>query len=163
MSGLPATGKDHWVATHRPTLPMIGFDETWKERRSGTGGRARYEDGSVAQETVERAKEHLRSGTDFVFNAVNVNRERRGKLIDLFAAYDARIEVVYLDEREPEIRRRNRARPDSRMVPEDAIDALLMRWEPVLDSEAHEVLYFDRGNPVTIMEPPTNDRTMEPA
>ena len=40
---------------------------------------------------------HLRAGRSFVFNATNVLRQTRRQWIDLFADYQARIDVVYIE------------------------------------------------------------------
>ena len=44
----------------------------------------------------ERCREHLESGRSFAFDATNIVRQTRRRWIDLFADYDARIEIVYV-------------------------------------------------------------------
>jgi predicted kinase len=85
----------------------------------------------------ELARERLRAGEPFVWNATNLSRSIRGQLIDLFAGYRARIEIVYREVPEPDLWRQNRER--TRPVPERVIDALLARWTVPDLTEAHGV------------------------
>ena len=61
-------------------------------------------------------------------------------LIDLFAAYGARVRVVYLEVPEERLRRQNRER--AARVPQTVMDRLLDRWEVPDCTEAHQVDYI---------------------
>ncbi|MBD1813744.1 ATP-binding protein, partial [Microcoleus sp. FACHB-DQ6] len=85
----------------------------------------------------QRAKEYLRSGTSFVWNATNTTKQMRQQLIDLFAAYKARIRIVYIEVPIAEIQERNRSR--TAPVPEAVIQKLADRLDIPDRTEAHQV------------------------
>jgi len=70
MSGLPGAGKDTWIAPQRPDHPVVSLDLI----RIELGISASDNQGHVIQAAHERAREYLRAGTDFVWNATNVTR-----------------------------------------------------------------------------------------
>ena len=86
-----------------------------------------------------QASEHLRRGRSFVWNATNVSRRIRSTCIRLFADYDARVRIVYVEVPDAVLRAQNRAR--TKQVPEDVIDALFARWEVPEPGEAHEIVW----------------------
>ncbi len=131
MSGLPGSGKDAWLAARRPGLPVVSLDDV----RDDLGVGPTDDQGGVIQEAGERCREFLRSGRSFAFNATNLLRQTRRRWIDLFTAYDARIEVVYIEPPLPVILDRNRSR--DRPVPEKVIRGLAARYEPPSIAEAH--------------------------
>jgi len=90
MSGLPAAGKDYWVSHHAGDMPVISLDDLRNEMGIDPG----EAQGSVANAAKEKAREHLRKGQGFVWNATNVSRELRQQLIALFANYKARVRIV---------------------------------------------------------------------
>ena len=91
--------------------------------------------GEVIQAARERCREHLRSGRSFAFNATNLLRQTRRRWIDLFADYDARIEVVYVEPPLPVILAQNARR--SSPVPEKVIRRLADKCEPPTFAESH--------------------------
>ena len=103
MSGLPGSGKDTWLAAHRPRpagrLARRHPGRTGRrcDRRPGRGRSS--SPGSAAGNCCGR-------GTSFAFNATNLLRQTRQRWIDLFADYDARIEIVYVEPPLPVILRR---------------------------------------------------------
>jgi predicted kinase len=99
--------------------------------------------GAVVQAAKGRARELLRRGKPFVWNATNISRRLRGPLIDLFAGYRARVRIVYLDAPFDTILARNRARPSP--VPERAIVRMLEKVELPDATEAHAVDYVCTG------------------
>jgi predicted kinase len=131
MSGLPRSGKDSWLAANRPDLPMVSLDML----RGELGVDADDNQGEVIQLAKERCREFLRAGQSFAFNATDILRQTRRPWIDLFADYDARIELVYV---EPPMRvmldqNARRERP----VPEKVIRELAEKCEPPTISESH--------------------------
>lgn len=131
MSGLPGSGKDAWLAAHRPDLPVVSLDDVRDDLRVD----ATDDQGEVIQVARERCREYLRSGRSFAFNATNLLRQTRRRWIDLFADYEARIEVVYIEPPLPVILERNRRR--ERPVPEKVIRGLAARCEPPTWTENH--------------------------
>jgi predicted kinase len=85
----------------------------------------------------EKAREHLRQNRSFVWNATNISSQVRAQCIDLFARYNARVRIVYVEAQPETLYRQNRER-DTR-VPENVINKLLERWEIPRISEAHRV------------------------
>lgn len=131
MSGLPGSGKDTWVARHRPGLPMVSLDDL----RSSLDIDAAENQGEVIQAGREGCRECLRAKRDFVFNATNTMRQTRKRWIDLFADYDARVEVVYVEPPLPMFLHRNACR--STPVPTQVIQQLVHKLEPPTWAEAH--------------------------
>ncbi|MEM6694606.1 MAG: AAA family ATPase [Pseudomonadota bacterium] len=133
LSGLPGAGKDTWIAKHRPEHPIVSLDVI----RDEIGISATDNQGQVIQAAHERAREHLRAGRDFVWNATNVTRQNRSRVLRLLRDYRARIEIVYLEVSPEQLRLQNRDRPDA--VPDAVIAHLAKKLEPPQSWEAHEV------------------------
>ena len=127
-SGLPGTGKDFWLRKNRPDLPTISLDGIRKELRvAPTDGQGR-----VAQVAEERAKELLRNKRPFVWNATNLTRDIRQKLVRLFERYGARVRIVYLETDWATRIARNAGRESA--VPENAVERMLEKTVlPTLD------------------------------
>jgi len=87
----------------------------------------------------DRAKAFLRRGTSFVWNATNVSRVLRGKVIDLCAAYKARVRIVYLEPPIPLIRERNTER--EKKVPLRVWERLFDKLDVPTEAECHAVEY----------------------
>lgn len=94
--------------------------------------------GIVVQKAKDNAREYLRKGEPFVWNATNITRSIRSQLISLFANYGASVKLVYLEVPYEEILRRNSER--SRNVPEKVIERLIEKLEIPEDFEACEVI-----------------------
>lgn len=94
--------------------------------------------GEVIQAARESCREFLRVGHDFAFNATNTMRQTRKRWIDLFADYNARVEIVYVEPPLPVIYQQNSRRP--KPVPKQAIQRLLEKLEPPTWAEAHGVI-----------------------
>jgi len=133
MSGLPAAGKDTWIAQHLAGVPVVSLDRL----RSELGIAHGKPQGQVVQLARERAREHLREARDFVWNATNLTRQTRGSLIQLFADYGARVRIVHLEAPADHLSTRNRARDD--VVPQAVIENMLERWEMPDLTECHEL------------------------
>ncbi|MGI5246088.1 AAA family ATPase [Dactylosporangium sp. CA-139066] len=133
MSGLPGAGKDHWIALHRPGVAVVSLDDL----RAELGVRPTGDQGEVVAAAYARAREHLRAGTPYVWNATNVTRALRSRAIGLAAGYRARVEVVSVEAPPDVVHRRNRARVAP--VPAAVIDRMAARWETPDPTEAHEV------------------------
>jgi predicted kinase len=131
MSGLPGAGKDTWLKKHRPELSIVALDQI----RDDLEIDATENQGKVIQAAREQAREHLRAGRNFAFNATNTMHLTRKRWVDLFADYGARIEVIYVEPRLPVILERNRRRKNP--VPEKVVLHLLDKLEPPNVTECH--------------------------
>jgi predicted kinase len=138
MSGLPGAGKDTWIARHAPDLQLISLDAIRRELKITPAD----DQGAVAALAKSRARALLRRQQSFVWNATNITRALRAALIDLFAAYHARIRIVYVDAPWETILRRNQEREAS--VPEPVIARMLRKLEVPDLTEAHAVEWVCR-------------------
>jgi len=135
LSGLPASGKDTWVARHAPSLPVVSFDDAKAE----LGLRHGENDGMAAHHAVDKAKALLRRHEPFVWNATHLSDQMRSKTLDLLFAYDAHVTLVYLEVPATQLFQRN-AKRDTTLRQKD-LERMLHRWEAPLPWEAHEVRY----------------------
>jgi len=133
LAGLPGVGKDTWLQTHRPDWPVISLDAIRRELHVPPD----INQGAVVQEAKSRARELLRRRQSFAWNATNIARSLRTQLISLFAAYHARVAIVYLDAQRDILLARNSSRPQP--VPEAVIDRMAQRLEIPDPTEAHTV------------------------
>lgn len=133
LCGLPAAGKDTWLARHRPGLPVVSLDAL----RDELDVDLTKDQGAIAQAARERCREHLRARRDFALNATNLTERIRGRWVNLFAGYDARVEMVHLDVPLGTALARNRRR--LRPVPEGVIRRLHDRTEPPTWLECHSL------------------------
>lgn len=142
MSGLPGSGKSHYVATELAGLPAVSLDDVRDELdidpRDGQS--------AVIALARERARDHLRAGRGFVLDATSLSRKLRRNAIDLYAGYRARVRIVYVETSAQAQARQNRAR--AQLVPEPALRRMLARWQVPDRTEAHRVDYVVRdGDP----------------
>lgn len=135
LGGLPASGKDTWVARHAPALEVVSFDDAKAE----LGLKHGENDGLAAHRAVDKAKALLRRHEPFVWNATHLSEQMRAKTLDLLFAYDAQVRLVYLEVPCDTLFRRNAAR-DTTLRQKD-LERMLHRWEVPLPWEAHEVVY----------------------
>lgn len=134
LCGLPGSGKDTWIAQRHPELPTVSLDSIRRE----LGTDARENQGQVVQSARAACRELLRTGTTFVFNATNVVRQTRTRWINLFADYNARIELVYVEPPFERLLRQNSNREDP--VPESIVRKLAGRCEPPTWAEGHSLI-----------------------
>ena len=106
--------------------------------REESGTDATGNQGRVIQAAHERAREHLRTRQDFVWNATNVTRPTRAKVLRLLRDYDAWVEIAYLEPAPDVLFAQNKDRKSA--VPVDVIARLVEKLEPPTEIEAHEVI-----------------------
>ena len=135
LCGLPASGKDSWVARHGRGLDVVSFDDAKAE----LGLKHGENDGLAAHRAVDKAKVLLRRREPFIWNATHLSEQMRNKTLDLLYAYDADVRLVYLEVPSDTLFRRN-ARRDTTLKQKD-LERMLHRWEVPLPWEAHEVVY----------------------
>lgn len=133
MVGLPGAGKDTWIRHHLPDWPVISLDQIRHERKISPKG----PQGEVVHAAKDQARALLREQRSFIWNATNITQMTRNGLIDLFAAYNARIRIVYLDTPFNDILNQNRKREER--VPEAVIHQLRKKLELPELTEAHRL------------------------
>jgi predicted kinase len=139
LSGLPGSGKDHWIAAHLPHWPLISLDALRDELDVAPTDTQ----GPVLARARELAREYLRQGRSFVWNATNISRQLRREVVRLFAGYGARVRIVYVEVPEADLHRQNRRR--SAVVPAAVLERFLDRWEVPDVTEAHRVEWVVRS------------------
>ncbi|HSI50594.1 MAG TPA: AAA family ATPase [Ideonella sp.] len=139
LSGLPASGKNTWVDRHAAGLPVVSFDDAKTE----LGLKHGENDGMAAHHAVDKAKALLRRQSPFVWNATHLSEQMRNKTLDLLYAYDAQVQLVYLEVPHATLFQRNRQRDTT--LSQQALARMLHRWELPLPWEAHEVRYVIGG------------------
>jgi predicted kinase len=133
MSGLPGAGKDTYVRQHFAELPIVSLDAL----RAELDVDPEDNQGQIVQAARERAREHLQRGERFVWNATNLNRQRRTPIVSMLADYGARVRIVYVEAESAALFAQNRGREAA--VPEQVIRKMTQRWEVPLLTEAHQV------------------------
>jgi predicted kinase len=139
LSGLPGSGKDHWIGTHLPHWPLVSLDALRDELDVAPTDTQ----GPVLARARELAREYLRQGRSFVWNATNISRQLRRESVRLFAGYGARVRIVYVEVPEADLHRQNRRR--SAVVPAAVLERFLDRWEVPDVTEAHAVEWVVRS------------------
>jgi predicted kinase len=81
----------------------------------------------------------LREKAPFVWNTTHLSSQMRKKTLDLLFAYDAQVEIVYLEQPPAVIFKRNTRRDTS--LSNKSIERMLFKWEVPLPTEAHAVDY----------------------
>jgi predicted kinase len=137
LAGLPGAGKDTWLAGHGPDWPVISLDAL----RRQMGVRPEADQGKVVAAAKTMARDYLRRRQRFVWNATNISRALRRSVIDLFAAYGARL--VYIEAPWPILAQRNQTRPNP--VPSAVLHRLAGRLEIPAATEAHQVEWLVTG------------------
>lgn len=138
LSGLPGAGKDTTLRESFGDLPVVSLDAL----RDELDVAPTEDQGQVVQVARERARELLRRGERFVWNATNLNRQRRAPILSLAGDYGARIRIVYVESPASVLFAQNKGREAA--VPERVIRRMTERWEVPLLSEAHTVDYRAR-------------------
>lgn len=136
MCGLPASGKNTWTEKNRKGLPVVSFDDAREELEIKHGGNV----GAAVHLAIDRAKALLREKAPFVWNATHLSTQMRQKTLDLLFAYNAEVEIVYLESPPQEILRRNARRNTT--LTNAGIEKMLCRWDAPVPTEAHKVAYF---------------------
>jgi len=132
MCGIPGVGKDTWIKNNL-NKNIVSLDEIRKELKIKPNGNQ----GQVIQLAKERAKEYLRKGENFVWNATNTTRKMRNQLISLFTDYNAYITIICVNDTLEHILIKNNQRESA--VPEKVIRKLHRNLEIPRQYEAHHV------------------------
>ena len=138
LSGLPLAGKDSWIEKNGGEIPMISLDQI----RGEMGSPPAKNSGKIAHIAMERAKVFLAKKQPFFWNATNIVRETRRKLITLFSSYGARVHILYLEVPYQELLARNRTR--ARHIPEGVLEEMINKLEIPAPWESYKVKYLTK-------------------
>mgnify|MGYP003601535403 FL=1 len=133
MCGLPASGKNTWVAQHAAGVPVLSYDDT----RQRLGLKYGANEGLVAHTVLEEAKAHLRAKQDFVWNATHLSAQMRQKNLATCFAYDAHVRMVYVEADKATLLKRNHVRDSS--LSNAKLLQMLKHWEMPTKLEAHQL------------------------
>jgi len=137
MAGLPGMGKDTYIQTHLKEWPVISLDNL--RRKYKVNHRDAKGNGRIIQLALEEARKHLRNRQPFVWNATNLTRSNRARLVDLFTTYKARVRIVYVEVPYQDWQQQNSQRQYA--VPFSVLQKMLKKLEMPSVSEAHLVEY----------------------
>lgn len=135
LCALPASGKNTWIEKNGNNLPTISFDDTKAEY----GLKENDNIGKAVHDTIDKAKELLRKKEPFIWNSTNINPQMRKKTLDLLYSYGAKVEIVYLEVTEKEIKDRNSKRDST--LSNKKIDEMLFKWDVPTAIESHSIIY----------------------
>lgn len=138
LSGLPGMGKDHYIQSLEADIPVISLDAIRRKHKLSPTDRSAT--GWVVQTAKEQAREYLRKGQNFIWNATNITRLMRQQLVDLFTLYDSKVNIVYLEKPYDKWRAQNRNREYP--LPENVLNKMLYKLEIPQLVEAHDVKYI---------------------
>lgn len=146
MSGLPGAGKDTWLRTHHPELPIVSLDALREELSIAHG----EEEERLRKASFERMTQHLAVRRPFAWNSTLLRERERRSLIAWLHRNGARVTLVSLEVSARVQASQNQHR--DAVVPEAALARMLSRWEPVLPGEAFAERFFEDGRPVSFSE-----------
>ncbi|MFT0213997.1 AAA family ATPase [Pseudomonas sp. F1_0610] len=135
LSGLPATGKNTWVAQHYPDLPVASYDDARKKLGLVYG----KNEGAVAHLVQSQVKVWLAQKQDFIWNATHLTEEVRQRTLNTLLAYHATVTLVHLEQAESVLLKRNHLRDTS--LSNSKLISMFNKWEVPLPTEAEYVLY----------------------
>lgn len=144
LSGLPGSGKDSFIENYLAELKRSGVKEEdmWAvvsldEERKKLKIKPGDDSGPAVHAATDKIKGLLRQHKNFIFNATNLNAQLRGKNLDLFHNYNARVKIVYLEKTYHNLIQSDKERATS--VGPQVIENMLFKWEPPTCLEAQEI------------------------
>ena len=81
ISALPGTGKDFFIKKNYKNVPIVSLDDI--RRALKISPRDKKRNGQVVQMAKEQARIHLRKKETFIWNATNISKNIRSKLLSL--------------------------------------------------------------------------------
>lgn len=139
LCGPSGSGKSTWTQTHWPQAAVVSLDEL---RHSLGRSRAdQSHNGQVMQAAQERLRESLRKHHTVVWDATNLKRAFRQRLLGLAADYGALVtQVVFVCDPQT-LEARNRTRPNP--IPLNVLQQQIEGAEYPYPYEAHRTLYIN--------------------
>lgn len=148
LCGLPGMGKDHFVKQFYPQTQMVCLDEIRRKHKINPADRNAQ--GWVAQQGKEQAKQFLRTKTNFIWNATSLSASLRESMVSLFARYQAKVHIVYLEVPAKQWRQQNQQRKF--VVPEQVMERMAGKLELPTPDEAYRVSYYINGEFVDLLD-----------
>jgi predicted kinase len=136
LSGLPASGKNTWVNQYAKDLPVLSFDDAKEAMGLKQGDNV----GKAVHFVIDQAKEYLRQGKSFVWNATHLSKQMRDKSLDLIHRYGAVSHIVYIEQPWPTLKKRNDERDTT--LPSSKILEMTRKWEVPSYLEAHQISHM---------------------
>jgi putative nucleotidyltransferase with HDIG domain len=137
LSGIAGSGKDFYITKNYPLLPVVSLDDM--RRKAKVSYNDTKGNGQVIQAAKELAKQYLRKGLQFVWNATNITLQMREQLIDLVEPYKPVIKIIYLETGYHKLLAQNKNR--NFPIPEAAVEKMIDKLEVPKLWEAVEVIY----------------------
>lgn len=134
MSGLPGAGKDHYLRAHYAG-PVISLDALRRQLKAPATGHQ----GRVLAAAEEQARVHLRTASSFAWNATNLTRDTRRRLVKLCTDYGAHVHIVYVEADYARWQTQNHEREDA--IPKAAMHKMLAALQVPDCTEAHRVTW----------------------
>lgn len=141
MSGLPGSGKDYYINKNLNDLNIISLDNIRKQLKV----KPTDNQGKVISFAMDKAKEYLRKGEDFVWNATNTSYNIRQKLLNTFNLYKPYINWVYIHDSYENILSKNKSRNDVEIVPDNVIFNLMKKLEIPTILEGMDIKYIENS------------------
>ncbi len=135
MSGLPGAGKDTYIKNNFKDIKVISLDEIRKILKITP----QKKQGEVINYAKEKALEYMRKKETFIWNATNLTKSIRSKLVNLFMRYNAKVKIIYIETSYENLLKRNETREAK--VPYSVIERMINILEIPEIKEAHKVEY----------------------
>lgn len=140
LCALPGSGKDFYIQKHFKNWKTVSLDDIRRQLKILPTDKKG--NGQVIQIAVENAKILLRKKESFVWNATNLTKLMRKKIVDLATQYGAKTRIIYLEVPYQKLKQQNRNR--AHIVPEKVLERMIGRLEMPSIVEAEIVEYFVR-------------------
>ena len=136
LMGPSGSGKSTW--TEEQGIPIVSLDTLREEINGNRSDQSNK--GEILQEAQERLRVEFRKGGEVIYDATNLRRDFRSKILKLAHDYNAFTQIVVFHKPLSQLYRDNAARPYS--VPESVLERQIESVEWVDVTEAHSVVYI---------------------
>ena len=142
MCALPGSGKDTYIKKWMPDFPVVSLDDIRRKNKVKRGNTKK--EGQAIQEAKELAKTYMREHKSFIWNATNITKEMRSKLISDFEEYGGMVEIIYVEVPYKTLLKQNSDR--EHIVPEKALERLISGLEVPDITECHNLTIYNKWN-----------------